>query len=171
MPDICTVKLYKWNYVGYARRYFKLDNDYLNYWHSSAITAGVQPNNSMCLNGIDMIVTGELKFELVASKRRWFMRAGCSFCMNQLLVIFANYQVKMVSSETMASETMNNLKIGVLTGVAASAITIIFPLIGFTSSGVARRAVNFGLSSLFQHALTSEEDAKKSTIDCTCRSY
>ena len=125
MQDIRTIKLYKWNIVGYARRHFKLYNGYLNYWcHVNA--AGVPPTNSMCLNGATMIVTGDLNFELVAGQRKWFMQAGCSFCMAQIIIIFANNEVKMELTE--AKNTSNN---GYYASVAVTIIANTLPLSRF----------------------------------------
>jgi len=161
MPDICTIKLYKWNIVGYARRHFKLDNGYLNYW-LNVNAAGVPPTNSMCLNGATMIVTGDLNFELVAGQRKWFMQAGCSFCMAQLITIFANNEVKMESTE--AKNTSNN---SYYAGVAVTIIANTLPLSRFVR--MATYGLSYGLAqwaAIGAPTTTTYEDTTK----CTCRS-
>ena len=120
MPDICTIKLYKWNIVGYA-----ISNSTTATWTIGLMSTQLEsrPTNSMCLNGATMIVTGDLNFELVAGQRKWFMQAGCSFCMAQLMIIFANNEVKMELTE--AKNTSNN---GYYANVAVTIIAKTLPL-------------------------------------------
>ena len=80
----------------------------------------------MCLNGATTIVTGDLNFELVAGQRKWFMQAGCSFCMAQLMIIFANNEVKMELTEP--KNTSNN---GYYASVAVTIIANTLPLSRF----------------------------------------
>ena len=157
LPDIRAVKLQKWNIVGYTRRYFKLDNCYLNYWNN-AITAGVPPVDTMYIKHVTMVITDELEFKLVGT-RTWRMKAGCSFCMQQLLVMFAPCDVKIKFAETMPPSTKKKLKIGVMAGAgaiaAACAIPLALPLIGFTSAGVAAGSIAASIQSVVYGGFTT----------------
>jgi hypothetical protein len=166
MPDISTVKLSKWNIIGYARRHFQLDNGYLNYWHN-VNAAGVAPVNSMCLNGVTMIVTDELNFELVAGKRKWFMQAGCLFCMRQLLIIFTHKGVKIKLAK--AKNTSNN---GYYASVAIGVISNALPLIGFPLSRIVRIAttgLSYGLAQSTAIRAPTPAITYEDTTGCTCR--
>jgi len=161
MPDICTVKLYKWNIVGYSRRYFKLDNGYLNYWYN-VNAAGVPPANSMCLNGATMIKTGELTFELVAGTRKWFMQAGCPFCMRQALIIFTHKGVKIKLAKS--ENTSNN---GYYASVAVSVISTALPLSRIAR--IATYALSYGLAQSSAIGASTTAITYEDTSRCTCR--
>ena len=109
-----------------------------------------------------MIVTGDLNFELVAGQRKWFMQAGCSFCMAQLMIIFANNEVKMELTEP--KNTSNN---SYYANVAVTIIANTLPLSRFVR--MATYGLSYGLTqwaAIGAPTTTTNEDMTK----CTCRS-
>jgi hypothetical protein len=107
--DIRSLSLFmKKNLVSWERRRFYIDNGYLNYWLNGR-SGGVQPNGTMYLNGATLIVMDELKAKLKTSQT-WSLKAGCPFCMEQLLVILSKYKVKIVLDEGMSAETKKKIK-------------------------------------------------------------